>query len=673
MSEKTTDLANALRVLSMDAVQSANSGHPGMPMGMADIAEVLWRGFLKHNPNNPNWPNRDRFILSNGHGSMLLYALLHLSGYQLSIEDLKAFRQLHSKTPGHPEFSETPGVEATTGPLGQGLAMAVGEAIAEKQLNATFNRDEFAIIDHHTYAFVGDGCLMEGISHEAASLAGTLNLGKLIVFYDDNGISIDGDVKGWFSDDTALRFRAYQWQVIDKVDGHNSAEIKKAIEEAKANDSQPSLIICKTTIGFGSPNLAGSEKSHGAPLGDEELARSKERLNWPHPPFVIPEPIRDAWSASEQGQNLENAWLSLMRDYRAHYPDLACEFERRINKALPEDFVERYQEAILQTDAMTKPLASRKASQYCIEALEPILPELFGGSADLTGSNNTRGSKAVTFEAKNPTGNYLYYGVREFGMSAMLNGISLHGGLIPFAGTFLVFSDYAKNAIRLSAMMKQKVIYVLSHDSIGLGEDGPTHQPIEQLASLRLTPGLEVWRPADNMETAIAWQEAIKHDGPSAIILSRQTLKPQHQSLQRANDIKKGAYVLSQTDDAPDLILISTGSELSLAMGAKAHLENYSLSVRVVSMPSVEAFLRQANSYRESVLPSSIKARVAIEASHADYWYKWVGLDGAVIGLSDFGLSAPGPMVYQSIGLTEGSIVDSAKKLLTSLSLGVNL
>ena len=654
--------ANAIRALSFDAVEKANSGHPGMPMGMATIAEVLWGQHLKHNPLNPNWPNRDRFILSNGHGSMLQYALLHLSGYDLSINDLKDFRQLDSKTPGHPEHGDTPGVEATTGPLGQGLAMGVGMAVAEKALAGQFNRPKHNIVDNYTYVFVGDGCIMEGVSHEAASLAGTLELGKLIVFYDDNGISIDGEVKNWFQDDTKKRFEAYQWQVIDAIDGHDPNAIGQAIEKAKTDLNRPTLIVCKTTIGYGSPQLAGSAKSHGAPMGEAEVQATRKQLNWPYAPFEIPDFIYQSFDAKENGQKLEASWQQQLDAYTQAYPELAHELKRRLKGESPKDFSQKYLQSIAEliTD---KSIATRKASEHCLNALSPFLPELFGGSADLTGSNNTKWQDAKAFNAKQTDGQYLYYGVREFAMCSMLNGMSLYGGFLPFAGTFLVFADYGKNAIRLSALMQQRVVYVLTHDSIGLGEDGPTHQPIEQAAMLRLTPGLSVWRPACLLETAGAWQQSVLNDGPSALLLSRQGLPALHQDIDKAPAISRGGYILYENSQTPALILIATGSEVSLALAAAEKLAAEGNSIRVVSMPCVEAFLMQNGDYQKAVLPKGVP-RIAIEASHKDYWYKFVGLEGRVIGLTEFGLSAPAQEIYQVRGITVEHIYQEAKTLL---------
>ncbi|QDQ39823.1 transketolase [Legionella geestiana] len=651
--------ANALRFLSIDAVEKARSGHPGMPLGMADIATVLWQQFLKHNPANPLWCNRDRFVLSNGHGSMLLYALLHLSGYALSIDDLKQFRQLHSKTPGHPEFGETPGVETTTGPLGQGLANATGMAIAEKILASQFNKPGFPLVDHHTYAFVGDGCLMEGISHEVCSLAGTLGLGKLIVFYDDNGISIDGEVHSWFSDDTAMRFRACNWQVIEQVDGHDPESITRAIEAARADTSHPSLIICKTVIGYGSM-LAGSEKSHGAPLGEKGVQAVREALNWPHAPFDIPESIRAAWNFTEAGTRLEDEWLALLEAYRTQFPAEHAVFLRRVNGDLPDNWKEeskRFIESALQN---TSPVATRKASQECLEAFGPLLPELLGGSADLTGSNNTdwSGSHAITRE--DFSGNYLHYGVREFGMSAIMNGIALHGGFIPYGGTFLVFADYARNAIRLSALMGIRVIYVLSHDSVGLGEDGPTHQPIEHAAMLRMTPNVEVWRPADRLETRVAWQQAISHiKGPSCLLLSRQNLPALPAHAGSIADIARGAHIVHDCQGMPDILLLATGSEVQIALAVALRLSAQGVQVRVVSMPCCERFLAADITWRESILPQSVRRRAAIEAGVSAFWYAFAGLDGIVIGIDRFGVSAPAEQAFEYLGLTPEKVFDA--------------
>ena len=657
-------LANAIRVLSFDAVQKANSGHPGAPMGMADIAEVLWRKFLKHNPANPNWHNRDRFVLSNGHGSMLIYSLLHLTGYDVSIEDLKNFRQLHSKTPGHPELGYTPGVETTTGPLGQGIANAVGFAIAEKTLAAQFNREGHNIIDHHTYAFLGDGCLMEGISHEVASLAGTLGLGKLVFFYDDNGISIDGEVEGWFTDDTQKRFESYGWQVI-KVDGHDTDAITKATEEAIAETSKPSLIICKTIIGVGSPNKQGKASSHGAPLGDDEITLTRSELAWTHAPFDLDDEIYEGWDAKAKGDVLEKNWNADFEAYKKAYPELAAELLRRLEGDLPADFDEQAQAYIQQCQEQGENVASRKASFNAINTFQPLLPELMGGSADLAGSNLTLFKDAKGIE-KDADGNYIYYGVREFGMTAIANGIALHGGFIPYVATFLMFMEYARNAVRMGALMKQRVIHVYTHDSIGLGEDGPTHQPVEQLTSLRTTPNLHTWRPCDTTESATAWAEALKaKNNPSALIFSRQNLPHQQRDSEQVANIAKGGYVLAKEQSELQAIIIATGSEVSLAMNAYNTLSEQGVGVRVVSMPCAEVFTAQDSDYREAVLPSSIRARVAVEAAHVDYWYKFVGLDGKVIGMTTYGESAPAEVLFKEFGITDEAVVDAVKSLVS--------
>ena len=658
-------LANAIRALSMDAVQKAKSGHPGAPMGMADIAEVLWRDFLQHNPSDPNWPNRDRFILSNGHGSMLLYSLLHLSGYELSIEDLKQFRQLDSKTPGHPEYGYAPGVETTTGPLGQGLTNAVGMAIAEKALAAQFNKPEFDIVDHHTYVFLGDGCLMEGISHEACSLAGTLGLNKLIAFWDDNGISIDGQVEGWFTDNTPARFEAYGWHVIANVDGHDSLAVQNAIEQAHKVTDKPILICCRTVIGYGSPNKGGSQDSHGAPLGDAEIAATREYLQWPHAAFDIPADIYAAWDAKEQGASRQQQWQKLFASYSAAYPELAAEFSRRISGELPANWAELSQSYINQLQANPANIASRKASQNALNAFGPILPEFMGGSADLAGSNLTlwSGSKGLT--ATDASGNYIYYGVREFGMSAIMNGIALHGGFIPYGATFLMFMEYARNAVRMAALMKQRVIFVYTHDSIGLGEDGPTHQPVEQLAALRATPNLVNWRPCDQVESAVAWQAAIERSqGPSTLIFSRQNLQQQSRTAEQVANIKRGGYVLLDSKTRPELILIATGSEVELAMQAAEQLTEQGVAVRVVSMPSTDAFEQQSAEYRDSVLPATVTKRIAVEAASLDCWYKYVGFEGKIIGMNSFGESAPAEQLFKHFGITTDNIVATAKQLL---------
>ncbi|MCG8707590.1 transketolase [Brenneria sp. 4F2] len=657
------ELANAIRALSMDAVQKAKSGHPGAPMGMADIAEVLWRDYLNHNPANPHWANRDRFVLSNGHASMLIYSLLHLSGYDLPIEELKNFRQLHSKTPGHPEYGYTPGVETTTGPLGQGIANAVGMAIAERTLAAQFNRPGHEIVDHNTYAFLGDGCMMEGISHEVCSLAGTMKLGKLTAFYDDNGISIDGHVEGWFTDDTAARFEAYGWHVIRGIDGHDADAIKRAINEAKLVADKPSLLMCKTVIGFGSPNKAGTHDAHGAPLGDGEIAASREQLGWKYPPFEIPEEIYAEWDAKAAGKRKETAWDEAFAAYASAYPDLASEFKRRANGDLPENWQADAQKFIEQLQANPAKIASRKASQNALEAYGKLLPEFLGGSADLAPSNLTMWSGSTSLD-KDSAGNYIHYGVREFGMTAIANGISLHGGFIPYTATFLMFVEYARNAVRMAALMKIRSIYVYTHDSIGLGEDGPTHQPVEQLASLRVTPNMSVWRPADQVETAVAWKYAIeRQDGPTALILSRQNLAQQERSTQQLADVVKGAYVLKDSGGQPDVILIATGSEVELAVSAYDKLTAEGHKARVVSMPSTDAFDKQDAAYREAVLPQAVSARVAIEAGIADYWYKYVGLNGAIVGMESFGESAPAELLFEAFGFTVDNVVAKAKAL----------
>ncbi|OAZ91461.1 transketolase [Halomonas sp. G11] len=665
------ELANAIRALSMDAVQKAKSGHPGAPMGMADIAEVLWNDHLKHNPEDPKWTDRDRFVLSNGHGSMLLYSLLHLTGYELSLEQLQNFRQLHSPTAGHPEYGYAPGIETTTGPLGQGFANAVGFAIAEKTLAAQFNRPGHTIVDHHTWCFLGDGCLMEGISHEAASLAGTQQLGKLIAVYDDNGISIDGEVKGWFTDDTAKRFEAYGWHVVPNVDGHKPEEVNAAIELAKSHDDQPSLIICKTIIGFGAPNKQGKEEAHGAALGDDEVAAAREQLGWPHAPFHIPEPIYSAWDAREAGRARQQAWNARFERYAEAFPAEAREFQRRMKAQLPAELPT---EALLeQAQEKGDSIASRKASFETLNVIGPQMPELLGGSADLAPSNLTfwNGAKAITPE--DASGNYLHYGVREFGMGAVMNGIGLHGGFVPFGATFLIFMEYMRNSVRMASLMGQQAIYVFTHDSIGLGEDGPTHQPIEQLTSLRTTPNLNTWRPCDAVETVAAWDAALKrHSGPTALVLSRQGLPHQPRTKAQLASIQNGAYVLKDpvlkdsegTPVTPELILIATGSEVSLAMDAAAELEQQGKAVRVVSMPSAYRFNGQDAEYRESVLPKAVTKRIAIEAGHADYWYKYVGLDGRVIGMTTYGESAPAGDLFKHFGFTVENVVKQANELL---------
>ncbi|MBG2913592.1 transketolase [Proteus cibarius] len=657
-------LANAIRFLSMDAVQKAKSGHPGAPMGMADIAEVLWRDFLNHNPTNPNWADRDRFVLSNGHASMLIYSLLHLSGYDLSLDDLKNFRQLHSKTPGHPEYGYTAGVETTTGPLGQGIANAVGFAIAERTLAAQFNRPGHDIVDHYTYAFMGDGCMMEGISHEACSLAGTLQLGKLIAFYDDNGISIDGQVHGWFTDNTAERFDAYGWHVISGIDGHDAASIKAAVEAAKQITDKPSLLICKTTIGFGSPHKAGTADSHGSPLGDAEIAETRKALGWEYGAFEIPQEIYKEWDAKEAGKAKEAAWDAKFAAYAAQFPELAAEFKRRISGELPANWEKDSKAFIENLQQNPSSIASRKASQNALEAFGKVLPEFMGGSADLAPSNLTMwsGSKALN---EDKAGNYIHYGVREFGMSAIMNGIALHGGFVPYGATFLMFMEYARNAVRMAALMKIRSIFVYTHDSIGLGEDGPTHQPVEQMASLRVTPNVSTWRPCDQVESAVAWKYAIdRKDGPTALIFSRQNLAQQPRTPEQLANIEKGGYILKDCAGTPELIFIATGSEVELAVSAYEQLTAEGRKVRVVSMPATDAFDKQDADYREAVLPESVKARVAIEAGIADYWFKYVGLDGAIVGMRSFGESAPANELFEEFGFTVENVVTQAKSLL---------
>ena len=658
------ELANAIRALSMDAVQKAKSGHPGAPMGMADIAEVLWRDFLNHNPQNPSWADRDRFVLSNGHGSMLIYSLLHLTGYDLPITELENFRQLHSRTPGHPEYGYTPGVETTTGPLGQGIANAVGFAIAERTLAAQFNRPGHDIVDHYTYAFMGDGCMMEGISHEACSLAGTLKLGKLVAFYDDNGISIDGHTDGWFTDDTGMRFEAYGWHVIRGVDGHDHDAIRRAVEEARSVTDKPSLLICKTVIGFGSPNKAGTHDSHGAPLGDDEIALTRKQLGWNYPPFEIPADIYSAWDAKTAGQEKEQAWDKKFAAYSAEFPELAKEFSRRTTDKLPENWQQESQKYIEELQANPASIASRKASQNAIEAFGKLLPEYLGGSADLAPSNLTMwsGSKPINTDA---AGNYIHYGVREFGMTAIANGIALHGGFLPYTATFLMFVEYARNATRMAALMKIRQVLVYTHDSIGLGEDGPTHQPVEQLASLRTTPNMSTWRPCDQVESAVAWKYAIeRQDGPTALIFSRQNLTQQPRDAQQLANVARGGYVLKDCDGQPELILIATGSEVGLAVDAAAKLSEQGRKVRVVSMPSTDAFDKQDAAYRESVLPAAVTARVAIEAAIADFWYKYTGLNGAIVGMTSFGESAPADLLFKEFGFTVDNVVAKANALL---------
>jgi transketolase len=656
------DLANAIRALSMDAVQKANSGHPGAPMGMADIAEVLWNGHLKHNPSNPDWSDRDRFVLSNGHGSMLIYSLLHLSGYELTIDDLKNFRQLHSRTPGHPEYGYAPGVETTTGPLGQGVTNAVGMAIAERSLAATFNRDGHEIVDHNTYVFLGDGCLMEGISHEACSLAGTLGLGKLIAFWDDNGISIDGHVEGWFTDDTPKRFEAYGWNVIADVDGHDPAAIEKAIVEAKSITDRPSMICCKTTIGFGSPNKAGTHGCHGAPLGDDEIALTRKELGWEYEPFVIPEDIYQGWDGKNKGLRAESEWKDKFAAYKADHPQLAADYERRMAGELPADWADRSGAFIAAVNDAAKTTATRHSSLAAIEGYAAVLPEIFGGSADLGCSNMTEWSAYKPMRSDTPDSNYINYGVREFAMSAIMNGISLHGGFIPFGATFLMFSEYARNALRMAALMKVQSIFVYTHDSIGLGEDGPTHQAVEQIPTLRMIPNMAVWRPCDAVESAVCWQQAIERkDGPSCLIFSRQNLDHQARSAGQIADIARGGYVLKDCDGTPDVIIIATGSEVSLATGAAEALAEK--KIRVVSMPSTTVFDAQDDAYRESVLPAGVKARVAVEAAVTGGWYKYTGLDGAVVGIDRFGESAPAGELFREFGFTVENVVKAVNSV----------
>lgn len=662
------DRADAIRFLSVDAVQKANSGHPGMPMGMADIAEVLWHDFLRHHPNNPRWLNRDRFVLSNGHGAMLQYALLHLTGYDVTIDDIKQFRQLHSKTPGHPEFGETPGVETTTGPLGQGLANAVGMAIAEAHLAAQFNRPNFPIINHYTYCFAGDGDLMEGLSHEVCSLAGTLKLNKLIVFYDDNSISIDGNVQGWFTDNTPLRFQAYGWHVIAHVDGHDSAAIHQAILNAHAETNRPTLICCKTVIGWGAPTKAGTAETHGSALGESEVAALREELNWPHQPFVIDEGVYAAWDARKKGEGLEQDWLTLLHAYRDHYPELASELLRRTEGRLPENWSQAAEAFLQQLNTQKQTVATRKASQYCLDHFANLLPELLGGSADLTESNCTNWQGMTVFTPSTPQGRYLHYGVREFGMSAIMNGIALHTGLIPFGGTFLTFSDYARNAIRLCALMRQRVIFVYTHDSIGLGEDGPTHQPVEHLPSLRLMPNLSIWRPCDTVETAVAWRAALERQGPTALLFSRQALPFQVRDAKQLADVKRGGYILLDTakDRRPDAILLATGSEVALAVDAAKQLQAEEIYVRVVSMPATDVFLAQDEAYQQAVMPDSVLARVAIEAAASEYWRRFVGSQGLIMGLDRFGASAPAKDVFRECGFTIERVVAMTKEVIYS-------
>lgn len=659
-------LANAIRVLAMDAVQKANSGHPGMPMGMADIAEVLWNDFLKCNPKNPRWINRDRFILSNGHGCMLQYALLHLTGYDLSIEDIQQFRQLHSKTPGHPEYGLTPGIETTTGPLGQGFANAVGMALAEALLAEEFNRNQFKIIDHFTYCFVGDGCLMEGISHEVGSLAGTLGLGKLIVFWDDNGVSIDGKVDNWFLDDTPKRFEAYGWQVIREVDGHDSEQIKQAIEEARKNIDQPTMICCKTIIGFGAPTLSGTEKVHGAALGEEEVAKARKKLDWKWPAFEIPVEIYEAWNKKEKGEKEEREWQRHFALYEEHHPELALELKRRIKGELPSKLKEKMSVFAFEMEQKQANMATRKSSQQILEKLVELLPELFGGSADLSESNLTFTKFSKAIRPHHLSGNYVFYGVREFGMSAMMNGMALHKGFIPYGGTFLTFLDYARNAVRMAALMKQKVIFVYTHDSVGLGEDGPTHQPIEHLTMLRATPNMSLWRPSDGTETAVAWHMALIHEnGPVSLALTRQSIPHQARTQEQVALISRGAYILREPNDNMniDAIVIATGSEVQLATAAFEKCRERGIHIRVVSMPSMDVFSRQTLAYQESVLPKKIRARVAVEAGATLGWYKWVGLNGKVVGIDRFGESCPGPKALEACGMTVEAVIQAVEQV----------
>ena len=658
------ELANVIRVLSMDAVQKANSGHPGMPMGMADIAEVLWNDFLQHNPSNPHWFNRDRFIISNGHGCMLLYSLLHLSGYALSIDDIKKFRQLHSKTPGHPELGETPGVETTTGPLGQGIANAVGMAIAEKHVAKQFNRKNFPIVDHFTYSFVGDGCLMEGISHEVCSLAGTLGLGKLIVFYDDNNISIDGDVRGWFSDNTPQRFESYGWHVIPHVDGHDSESVKQAVIAAQAETDRPTLICCKTIIGWGSPNMAGTADTHGAALGEAEVANVRKNLNWTHAPFEIPNELYQAWNAVKKGEKAEQKWQTLFDAYAKEHPELASEFVRRMERRLPNHFAESAAALVQELQQKKETMSTRKASQVCLNYFSKVLPEMMGGSADLTGSNFTDWKDVKVFTKDSPEGQYIHYGVREFGMSAIINGMALYGGVIPFGGTFLTFSDYARNAVRLAAIMRARSIFVYTHDSIGLGEDGPTHQPIEHLPSLRLIPHLSVWRPCDAAESAMAWKIAFEYKGPTCLLFSRQNLPAQDRDAEAVANIARGGYVLLDCAGLPDMIMMATGSEVMLAVESAKQLTATGVKVRVVSMPSTDVFLAQDASYQAKVLPSAVTARIAVEAAASDFWYKLIGCHGKVVGIDRFGASAPAKEVFQDCGMTVEHVLTAAKEAL---------
>ncbi|HAL3311880.1 TPA: transketolase [Escherichia coli] len=660
-------LANAIRMLSVDAIQKANSGHPGAPMGMADIAEVVWHRHLRHNPKNPQWFNRDRYVQSNGHGSMLIYALLHLTGYDLSMDDIRDFRQLHSRTPGHPEYGYTPGVETTTGPLGQGVANAVGMAIAEKALAAEFNKPGFNIVDHHTWLFLGDGCLMEGISHEACGLAGTLKLGNLIAIWDDNGISIDGHVEGWFAEDTAARFRAYGWHVIEGVDGHDPEAVDAAVREAKSVTDKPSLLCCKTIIGFGSPNKANSHDCHGSALGADEVALVRERLQWPYAPFEIPGEIYAEWDATEKGAQVQQEWDALFADYAKQWPELAAEFTRRMKGDLPAGWVENMQKYVHDLQSHPAALATRQVSQKCLNHFADMLPELMGGSADLSPSNLTRHQKSVDFTGENPAGNYISYGVREFGMSAIMNGLALHGGFIPYGGTFLMFMEYARNALRMAALMKIRSVFVYTHDTIGLGEDGPTHQPVEQLASLRLTPNMETWRGCDQVEVAVAWQQAIERkDGPTSLVLTRQPLAQQPRTAAQLAEIARGGYVLSDCDGQPEMILISAGSEIELVVSAAKALTEEGRKVRVVSMPCTERFDNQDAAYKESVLPKAVRKRLAVEASIAGFWERYVGLDGKVIGMTSFGESAPANVLFKHFGFTPENVLAQARELLNS-------
>lgn len=660
-------LANAIRMLSVDAIQKANSGHPGAPMGMADIAEVVWRRHLRHNPKNPQWFNRDRYVQSNGHGSMLIYALLHLTGYDLSMDDIRDFRQLHSRTPGHPEYGYTPGVETTTGPLGQGVANAVGMAIAEKALAAEFNKPGFNIVDHHTWLFLGDGCLMEGISHEACGLAGTLKLGNLIAIWDDNGISNDGHVEGWFAEDTAARFRAYGWHVIEGVDGHDPEAVDAAVREAKSVTDKPSLLCCKTIIGFGSPNKANSHDCHGSALGADEVALVRERLQWPYAPFEIPGEIYAEWDATEKGAQVQQEWDALFADYAKQWPELAAEFTRRMKGDLPAGWVENMQKYVHDLQSHPAALATRQVSQKCLNHFADMLPELMGGSADLSPSNLTRHQKSVDFTGENPAGNYISYGVREFGMSAIMNGLALHGGFIPYGGTFLMFMEYARNALRMAALMKIRSVFVYTHDTIGLGEDGPTHQPVEQLASLRLTPNMETWRGCDQVEVAVAWQQAIERkDGPTSLVLTRQPLAQQPRTAAQLAEIARGGYVLSDCDGQPEMILISAGSEIELVVSAAKALTEEGRKVRVVSMPCTERFDNQDAAYKESVLPKAVRKRLAVEASIAGFWERYVGLDGKVIGMTSFGESAPANVLFKHFGFTPENVLAQARELLNS-------